>query len=312
LLWAGLGPEFAEKSIMKWLKKVQEKKVTGPDEIFLGFPMATKDTYYVEANPMDLSMGKIGVLINRIKEVVFLSVGICILVAKSLGAFFFDNLMQFWDVVMNDPFEGTADIIIDTAIYLGPFALLILFAVMPMFWIGEDMQIYRVDNLQDPHRVGMYLRTGLLSKVLGFFGIVLAYDTASQWAQQAGYDGLDLYIQTFVQFGLILFACSAAPFIVAVIYLIKYHEIWVNNIRIKASAFLPCGTMEIRTVPPSELENLTHPEKLKENNSDKLLNFLKTPTGTAVLIVALILGVLGCFFMGFIFTGVWSQPIYKP
>lgn len=313
LLWIGLGPKMAEKGILKWLRRVSGKKSTRVDQIFLGFP-TTKDLYFIEANSMDLKMGNFTQVVMRIKEVVFLSIGICILTAKILLPFFFDNLQAYWTDVQGDPYTGSNEFIFDTAIYLGPFALLVLFSVIPMFWIGEDMQIYRVDKLQDIKRVGKYLRSGLLSKLLGFFGIILAYDTAKGYANDI--HGIDasmtaIYTTTFVQFGLILFACAGAPFIVAVIYLLWYHEIWVNNVRIKASDFLPSATVEVVTVPPNELELLTHPEKLRENQ-DKIVKFFSTVSGKILLVILLLIGIAVCFFMGFIFTGIWSEPIYNP
>jgi len=312
LLWAGLGPAMAEKVILKWLHKVKDQKHPGADELFVGFPMRTKDRYYIEANSMDLKMDNFLQVLLRIKEVVFLSIGISILTAKILGAYFFQNLEAYWDIVMGDPYIGQGELVIDTAIYLGPFALLILFLVIPLFWIAEDMQIYRIDTLQDSRRIGRYLRSGLLSKVLGLVGIILAYDTAKTYAidlHGVGASAIDLYLTTGMQFGLIVIACSGAPFIVAVIYLLRYHSIWVNNVRIKASGFLPSCTLEVAYVGEDELDHLTHTDKL-EVSKDRLVRFLSTKKGKIMLLVLLIVGMAACFFMGFIFTGIWSDPIY--
>ena len=312
LLWAGLGPAMAEKVILKWLHKVKDKKLPGADEVFVGFPMRTTDLYYIEANSMDLKMDNFLQVILRIKEVVFLSIGISILTAKILGAYFFQNLEAYWAIVMGEPYIGQSELIIDTAIFLGPFALLVLFLVIPLFWIAEDMQIYRIDNFQDSRRIGRYLRSGLLSKVLGLVGIILAYDTAKTYAVDfhgIGASAIDIYLTTGMQFGLIIVACSGAPFIVAVIYLLRYHSIWVNNVRIKASEFLPSCTLEVAYVGEEELEYLTHTDKL-EVSTDRLVRFLRTKTGKVMLMVLLILGMAACFFMGFIFTGIWSDPIY--
>lgn len=313
-LWAGLGPAIAEKIILKWLHKVRDKKIPKVNEIFVGFPVRTKDTYYVEANSMDLKMDNFLQVINRVKEVVFLSIGVSILTAKLLGTFFFDNLSQYWDVVMGDPYSGLNELVFDTAIFLGPFALMVLFLVIPLFWIAEDMQIYRIDNFQDSRRIGRYLRTGMLSKVLGFIGIILAYDTARGYAVDlhgVGADSLTLYMTTFTQFGMIFVACAGAPLLVAIVYLLRYHDIWVNNVRIKASEFLPVGTMEISFVKDEEKEWLGHPEKIAVSQ-DRLVRFLKTPLGKNVLFILLVAGIAGTMFMGFIFTGVWTDPIYFP
>lgn len=312
LLWAGLGPAMAEKVILKWLHKVKDKKHPGADEVFVGFPMRTTDRYYIEANSMDLKMDNFLQVILRIKEVVFLSIGISILTAKILGAYFFQNLEAYWAIVMGEPYIGQSELIIDTAIFLGPFALLVLFLVIPLFWIAEDMQIYRIDNFQDSRRIGRYLRSGLLSKVLGLVGIILAYDTAKTYAVDLhgiGASAIDIYLTTGMQFGLIIVACSGAPFIVAVIYLLRYHSIWVNNVRIKASEFLPSCTLEVAYVGENELEYLTHADKL-EVSTDRLVRFLSTKKGKVMLMLLLVLGMAACFFMGFIFTGIWSDPIY--
>ena len=314
VLWAGLGPAFAEKIILNWLYKVRDKKIPRANELFVGFPARTKDIYYIEANSMDLKMDNFLQVINRVKEVVFLSIGISILTAKILGVFFFDNLSQYWDVVMGDPYIGLNELVFDTAIFLGPFALLVLFLVIPLFWIAEDMQIYRIDTFQDTRRIGRYLRSGLLSKLLGLIGIILAYDTARGYAidlHGVGADALALYMTTFTQFGLIIVACAGAPLLVAVVYLLRYHDIWVNNVRIKASEFIPVGTLEISYVKDEEKEWLGHPERIAVSQ-DRLVRFLKTPPGKNVLFILLLLGIAGTMFMGFIFTGVWTDPIYFP
>ncbi len=311
LLWAGLGPAIAERLVLRWVGKVEKNKIPSPNQILVGFPAATKDLYYVEANSMDVKMGNFFQVIDRIKEVVFLSIGICILTAGILGTFFFDRLERYWDVVMGDPYYGTNELVLDTAIWLGPFALLLLFMVIPLFWIAEDMQIYRIDRFQDTKRVGWFLRTGLLAKVLGFIGIIFAYDVANGYAVEVhGPDAaaLTIYATTFETFFLIFLACAGAPFLVATIYLLKYHEVWVNNIRIKASQFLPVGTMEVSRVENENLHWLGQEGEVKMV-TDRLVCFLKTPKGKIVLIALLLLGIAGTMFMGFVFTGVWSDPI---
>lgn len=313
LLWAGLGPKLGETAILAWLHKVTKKKNETPVEFFVGFPSRVKDPYYIEANPMDFDIGNTKMFLNRVKEVIFLSVGISVLVAKSLAGSATDSSSYYyklnaWWELYDVGYNNVNEMIMDTTIYLGPFALLFLFAIMPMIWLSEDVQIYRIDEVQDPHRLGTYLRAGLLSKILGFFGIVLAYDTANAWATDMGFTGINLYIQTFIQLGLLMLACSAAPFLVTLIYLLKYHEIWVNNIRIKASEFIPCATMQINHVGPEELEYLTHPEKIGATNTSKLVKFMETTAGRVVLVLLCILGLGMTFWLGFMFTGVWSMP----
>ncbi len=311
LLWSSLGPSLSERIILKWVLKVEGKKFPSPDVMFVGFPAAVKDTYYIEANPMDLRMDNFVQVVMRIKEAVFLSIGLCILTAMILGNFFFDRLALYWDVVMGDPYYGQNELILDTAIWLGPFAMIILFLVIPLFWITEDVQIYRIDRLQDARRIGEYLRTGLLSKVLGFIGIIFAYDVSRGFAQEVhgiNADPLTLYATTFETFILIFIACAGAPFLVSTIYLLRYHSVWVNNIRIKASQYIPIGTMEIAIVESEDLTLLSHQERI-ETIRNRLVIFIKTPLGKKVALILLILGLAGTFFMGFVFTGVWSDPI---
>lgn len=311
LLWSSLGPSLSQRIILKWVIKVEGKRFPSPDMMFVGFPSAVKDTYYIEANPMDLRMDNFVQVVMRIKEAVFLSIGLCILTAMILGTFFFDRLDQYWDVVMGEPYYGQNELILDTAIWLGPFAMIILFLVIPLFWITEDVQIYRIDRLQDARRIGEYLRTGLLSKVLGFIGIIFAYDVSRGFAQEVhgvNADPLTLYATTFETFILIFIACAGAPFLVSTIYLLRYHSVWVNNIRIKASQYIPIGTMEIAIVENEDLSLLSHQECI-ETIRNRLVVFIKTPLGKNVALILLLLGLAGTFFMGFIFTGVWSDPI---
>lgn len=302
MLWSFTGTKFGEKIIMMWLKKVTAKKTTTPAEYFVGFPFATKDPYYIEANPVDLDISNTGVFLSRVKEVIFLSIGISVVLSKVLMPFFFAALDAKWD------YATMEEAIIDTIIYIGPLALLILFPIIPMMWMGEDMQIYRIDNLQDPHRLGFYLRTGLLSKVLGFFGIVLAFDIAKEYAKayltvtSAGINDptyqLTLYAITFLAFFLILLAGSAAPFLVSLVYLIKYHQIAVTNLRIKASTQLElkCATFEVHRVEPKELEYLTHPEKVRAGPT-----FFNKTAGKIVLAILALAMTVTCFILGFIY-----------
>ncbi len=311
ILWSSLGPALSERIILKWVNKVDRKKLPSADEVFYGFPMAVKDTYYIEANPMDLRMDNFVQVVLRIKEAVFLSIGLCILTAMILGTFFFDNLEKYWDVVMNEPYYGPNELVLDTAIWLGPFAMIVLFLVIPLFWITEDVQIYRIDRLQDSRRIGEYLRTGLLSKVLGFIGIIFAYDISRGYALEVhGADAaaLTLYATTFETFILIFIACAGAPFLVSAIYLLRYHKVWVNNIRIKATKYIPVGTMEIAIVEKEDLQLLAHDERIEPVKS-LLVRFIRSRFGKYIAFVLLVFGLAATFFMGFIFTGIWSDPI---
>jgi hypothetical protein len=198
---------------------------------------------------------------------------------------------------------------------------------MPLLWITEDMQIYRVNEVQDPFRLGTYLRNGLLSKILGFFGIVLAFkiaysfasgsvlrgealelmkntpgltlDAALVAAQADGIDMMQVLIQTGYQFAMILLSGAALPFLVALIYLAKFHGVYVNNIRIKASEFIPSATIRIIYAPANELTVLTHPEKLKEIKKD----FLDTTGGKVLLFGMALVAFAISFYIGFIWVG---------
>jgi len=309
MLWATVGPKIAELSILKWVtKKKQGKALSNAIETFAGFPVTLKDPYYIEANPVDLDMSKIATIIKRIQEVVFLSIGICVLLAQTLGPRFFGPLRDFW-AALGEPYSGPADFIIDTTIWLGPFAMFILFLVMPLFWIAEDCQIYRVDAQQDIHRLGEYLRTGILSKVLGFFGIVLAFDVCKTYAIEQSLTGPSVYIVAFSQMALLILASAGPAFLVSSLYVIYIHEVWVNNVRIKASAYIPSCTFRVHYAPASELEFLTHPEKLKDTQSSKVIKFLNSGAGLAISIVVSLATMIFSFFLGFIFTGDWTQPI---
>lgn len=347
-LWGKLGAAMAEGNILKWLRKTVQNKKNSVVEIVEGFPTRVMDPYYIEANPIDLDLGSDAaatkVFLNRVKEVLFLSIGICTLLSQTLAPSFFPAMQQaltdnYNAAVLNNmnpantpievvfPYVNQDEFIIDTTIFLGPFALILLFPIMPLLWITEDMQIYRVNEVQDPFRLGTYLRNGLLSKILGFFGIVLAFkiaysfasgsvlrgealelmkntpgltlDAALVAAQADGIDMMQVLIQTGYQFAMILLSGAALPFLVALVYLAKFHGVYVNNIRIKASEFIPSATIRIIYAPANELTVLTHPEKLKEIKKD----FLDTTGGKVLLFGMALVAFAISFYIGFIWVG---------
>jgi len=299
LLWGKVGPQIAQGMILKWLKKVSDKKKTTPIEFFVGFPMAVKDQYFIEANPMDFDIKKPQYFINRVKEAMFLSIGISIIIAQlivSTKAPFIQNQIDVYGYSQNG-----YELVIYSAIFIGPLALLALFFILPMFWIGEDMQIYRIDALQDPYRIGSYFRNGMLSKILGFFGIVLAFNTAGDMAKGLFPTGdmMTVYTWTFIYFGFIVLSCSLCPYLVTLIYIAFFHKEAVNVVRIKASEFLPCATMQANYVSKEELQWLTHPEKLKELDKPDVTD---KPAGKIIVIVLCGVSAVISFFLSFVWT----------
>ncbi|MGV9172043.1 MAG: hypothetical protein ACOC35_05705 [Promethearchaeia archaeon] len=206
------------------------------------------------------------------------------------------------------------EMMIDLALYLGPFTLLILTFIMPIFWISEDTQAYRVDQYQDVHRLGYYLRSGLLSKILGFFGIVLVYNLAEAFAtallldvEEISYAELmtspalafELFTTTFIWFGLIILMGSAIPFLVAIVYLSYFHQKWVNNVRVRASEFMDLGTLNIRKPKKDNLKYMNKPEMIDETG--RFGGFFQTKNGKIILIVLIIVAAVICIYMGFIY-----------
>jgi hypothetical protein len=303
LLWGKLGPGMAQKFILAWLKKTSEKKKNTPVEIFMGFPSRVKDPYYIEANPVDFDIANTKMFVSRVMDVVFLSIGLSIFIANTV----FSVAPEFAAAqVAKWGYSNPAEMTIFSAIYLGPFSLLVLFVVQPMIWIGIDMQIYRVDDLQDTQRVGWYLKSGMLAKILGFFGIIMAFNTAQDFVfGTSDYPGafpnaamMTQWILTFTYFAIILVACAAFPFITALVYLLKYHKEWVNTTRIKASEFLPCATMQVNFVEKEELDYLTHPERIQEFDKPDIFD---KPNGKFIIIGLTIVTALVAFWAAFIY-----------
>ena len=182
LAWGHIGARYASLSMKKYLKKTVSKTRPKPTEILLGYPLRTKDIYYLESYPMDLNIGSgitgIKIFVKRVLNVLFLSMGMSVVIAQMVAPYLY-ALVSDWDP---DLYFNIEEMIIDLTIYLGPFTLLILMFVMPTFWVAEDTQAYRVNEYQDSVRLGYYLRTGVLSKILGFFGLVIVYNLAQQFA----------------------------------------------------------------------------------------------------------------------------------
>jgi hypothetical protein len=269
--------------------------------------MRTKDIYYLEAYPDDLDLGSefsdIKVLISRVFEVLFLSMGMSVMISQLVAPYIYPRVNRM------DPtlYFNIEEMIIDMTIYLGPFTLLILMLVMPVFWIAEDIQAYRITPNQDSVRLGIFLRGGLLAKILSFFGIVLVFNLAQEFATallgEAGAAGLDespeaamqVYINTFIWFALIVAMCAAIPFLVTLVYLTFYHERWVNNVRIRASEFMLVGTLEVRKPEMSTMEYLKKPEKIDETGG-----FFRTTLGKIILLILIIIVAIVCLYLAFV------------
>ena len=302
LAWGQIGSRIAAHSIVKYLKRTVNKKKPGPLEIIMGFPMRTKDKYYLEAYPVDLNLGSDFVskkiFLKRVLEVLFLSMGMSVMISQMVAPYIYEKVATY------DPsmYKNMEEMIIDMTIYLGPFTLLILMFVMPVFWIAEDIQAYRINQAQDSVRVGFYLRTGMLSKILSFFGIVLVFNLAQAFAEASVGNSVsadvafNIYITTAIWFLLIIAMCAAIPFLVSLMYLSYFHQRWVNNVRIKASEFMPLGTLEVEKIPPkANLKYLGHPEMLNEERG-----FFQKPIGFLVLFALIIAVAIVCIYMAFI------------
>ena len=87
---------------------------------------------------------------SRIIEVVFLCIGTNIVLARTSGAFLPSVLSAH---SANEADKSFDEMVMDTATHMCPLSLIILSVFVPMLWISEDCQIYRVDDLQDPGRV---------------------------------------------------------------------------------------------------------------------------------------------------------------
>ncbi len=310
IAWGNIGSRFASKSILKYLKKTTKEGKLKPAEIILGYPLRTKDIYYLEAFPDDLDLGSsvsdIKVLVKRVLEVMFLSMGMSVVIAQIATPYIWEKVYAY----DKDMYINVVELTIDLMLYLGPFTLLILMLVMPVFWIAEDVQAYRITPAQDSVRLGLFMRSGLLNKILSFFGLVLVFNLAQEFATalvggDAGASTSELmsspdmaiaiYSNTFIWFVLIIAMSSAIPFIVTLIYLGYYHERWVNNVRIQSSEFMQVGTLEVRKPDKSILNYMNKPEMVDETGG-----FFRTQNGKIILLVLIILAAILCIYLAFI------------
>ncbi len=306
LAWGNIGSRFASSSMLAYLKRTTTKSRLNPAEIILGFPMRTKDIYYLEAFPVDLDLGgspaSLKIFIKRVMETMFLSMGMSVMIATYGAPYLYAN----HDIA--GMYFNIEELIIDMTLYLGPLTLLILMLVEPVFWMAEDVQAYRITPNQDSVRLGLFLRSGILSKILSFFGIILVYNLASAFATAllGGKGGnsvsvsnpgsaIAVYTTTFMWFGLILAMSAAMPFFIAFVYLAYYHERWVNNVRVQASEFMPIGTLQVVKPGEARFEYLKKPDKV-----DKTGAFLQTPHGRIILLALIIASAIVCIYLAFI------------
>jgi hypothetical protein len=313
LAWGQIGSRIASTSIVKYLRRTVEKSRPKFTEIFLGYPMRTKDIYYLEAYPVDLDLGSdfthLKVFIKRVTEVLFISLGMSVIIAQITAPFLWSAIYDPY-ITQYEWYWNIEELMIDITIYMGPFTLLILTFIMPVFWIAEDTQAYRINEYQDSVRLGYYLRTGPISKILGFFGIVLVFNLAQEFAtalitggEAMSYSELmsrpelaiQLYTTTLLWFALIVGMCAAMPFLVTLVYLSYYHERWVNNVRIRASEFMPLGTLEIRKPKTINLKYMNRPEMIDETGG-----FFQTSKGKIILLALIIIAAVICLYFAYV------------
>jgi hypothetical protein len=162
-LWRWLSPQFAVYTLLNWLRKTvpQNKKMASPLEMFYGCP-PTRNPYFIEGNPQDLDLSNWYQVLERIQEVVFLSIGTNIFIARVLGLLVPARLLAHHAGLD----LGWNQTVMATALHLGPLSLIFLSFLVPMFWIAEDCQIFRIDDYQDP---GMFSLSLFFLPFLLFF-----------------------------------------------------------------------------------------------------------------------------------------------
>ncbi|MGV9172044.1 MAG: hypothetical protein ACOC35_05710 [Promethearchaeia archaeon] len=91
LAWGEIGSRLASTSIVKYLKKTVNRKMPKPAEIILGYPIRTKDIYYLEAYPVDLDLGgsfaHTKKLLTRVFEVVSISLGMSVIITQIVAPY---------------------------------------------------------------------------------------------------------------------------------------------------------------------------------------------------------------------------------
>jgi hypothetical protein len=142
---------------------------------------------------------------------------------------------------------------------------------------------------------------------LALFGLIGAFDLAKSSALEyvAAHSlqtGLfTVYLTTAHYFLKIVVSSAGFPFVVAWVYLFKYHASWVNTLRVSASEFLPSVTIQMNYLPDTELEWLTHPERLPilaRQRYTHLGAWMDSPTGHKAMLVICLLVVFICLVAG--------------
>lgn len=308
--------------------KIKERKVKRNNFIqnFLGFP-SPETKLYLEAYPVNLDTQRFSILIDRIKEILLLSIGLTFTITQGIfiisqsipGDPIFTYLDNKWD------YGNREWAIIDTSIWMGPLALLLLFSLIPFFWINEDAQIFAIDSYQNTVRIGRFIREGPLSKILGLLGILLVFDVAmgfTEFRMEEGlviYDSLKvspmdgevsvayfpqflqnsdqfiIYFLTIREFLLIVLACGGSAYLSSIIYLIFFHKKWVNRLRESSAMILPIGSVLVTKVPDNRLT------VLKKTGEKRKIDFRESTFGVVLQIILLIATAAACVYLGFIF-----------
>lgn len=206
----------------------------------IGFSLSLKQEYYIEGEVKDTSLRGNPIRNLRILDSSSTLFGISVLTSLAL---------QLALLISVD--NGYFLIIIFTIIYLPLLSILV-----PVIWIFEDAQVRTVDLFEglDTEDIGDQIRTGLLSRILGFGGIFVGLAFVISLVDQlreGEFIAIELRLLEYLLFFLMIYLPAfGLSTLQSFLYLVRGHQSNVNRFRVYLSNFLPVGVTFVQAASP--------------------------------------------------------------
>jgi hypothetical protein len=252
-LWAKIGQTIAKKTIVESIKSgCGQNSKMGLLATLLGIKFDKNKKYYIEAEVLDLDMGKSKLLFKRMFELVLTCVGFSFIIVQII-------FLSFGVASADEAFN-----LVLAAVLIVGLMPIALFWMMPIIWTIDDLRIRGVDQSREMTSLGLALRRGLFGKILGTAGLLLAFDFLKTMITT--YPGgffasetteIDSFMAIFgaIFYLIITLAIALGPaYLVGAFYLNNHHEKFVNTMRFEVTRFLPMGITSVRVASQEEVQ----------------------------------------------------------
>ncbi|MHA1303917.1 MAG: hypothetical protein ACTSQE_11715 [Candidatus Heimdallarchaeaceae archaeon] len=246
IFWGFFGKWTTNKLVIESLEKLyQEKQEIGKIEKrslglfrrmflrFIGLKIQTDYHYYIEKEGYQRDLNKLkNLLTSKLVDTISASLGVGFLVITFIKPF-----ITTWEEAM----IIAVITLLSTPVISG--------IVVPTFWLIKDTRVKYVRDNHDILSLEEDIRKGFLNRFLGFSGFITGLNFLLQVLPL--HPDFNLGTGIFASLGIFLISVfillvltillAGMNLLIAVIYLIKYHESRVNEFRERISKMLPIG-----------------------------------------------------------------------